>query len=228
MTLEICVTSFQDALIAQSAGADRIELCHDLSCGGLTPDTDLFTQIKKSLSIPIHVLIRPRAGDFCYSESEKLGILAETERYRDLGADGIVCGALTSTGDVDLAFLERMLETMAGRRKFTFHRAIDVSRDPVDCMQQLANFGIDCVLSSGGATTVKQGLARLEKMASAANSRTEIMAGGGLRLSDIPSLLKMGIQSYHTSGSKRVIDKKGNKLEETVINHLVRKLKSYS
>ena len=146
--LEICVDSLETALEAQQAGADRVELCSCLEVGGITPDPALFLLAREKLSIPIHVLIRPRIGNFFYSATEQSVILKSIKFFKQYGADAVVVGALQSDNTLDLDFLSEMLET-ASSISVTFHRAFDLVDNPLTVFAQLEELGISRVLTSG-------------------------------------------------------------------------------
>lgn len=181
--LEICADSPASAVAAQAGGADRVELCAALDLGGLTPSYAAIKEAVARLAIPVRVLIRPRAGDFCYSPQE-LDVMCEDIRTaRLLGAAGIVAGALDAEGNVDAEAVRRMIGA-AGGCPFTFHRAFDLCRDPFGALGQLEGLGVDTVLTSGQAVTAEEGLPLLEELARAA-TRITVMAGCGLNSGNI-------------------------------------------
>ena len=127
--IEACVDSYASAMAASRAGADRLELCAHLVIGGTTPTHALFRQVQRGSGVPINVLIRPRFGDFLYTEPELEEMCEEIAAFRDLGANGVVIGALTPDGELDLAQMRRMM-ACAGQMEVTLHRAFDMTRDP--------------------------------------------------------------------------------------------------
>ena len=153
-TLEICVESVTSALNAQTGGADRIELCDNLHQGGITPGAGKIVLAKKLLHIPVFVLIRPRKGDFLYSDIEFDTLLEDIALARQLGADGIVSGALLPDGNIDLARIRLMLEAAEGL-PFTFHRAFDMCRDPLRAIDELAELGVQRILRLGRGIHVR-------------------------------------------------------------------------
>ena len=191
--LEVCAGSLPSALAAESGGADRIELCTALDLGGLTPSPGCLKAVKRALSIPVRVLIRPREGDFCYSPMERELLCEDIRAARDLGADGIVSGALLTDGSLDLRTIEAMLQA-AGPLPFTFHRAFDQCCEPLYALQKLQMLGVDCILSSGQAADAYAGRALLRRMVgnarSGAGPRPCIMAGAGVSAQNIAMLLK--------------------------------------
>ncbi|MEM8968179.1 MAG: copper homeostasis protein CutC, partial [Bacteroidota bacterium] len=189
--LEICVDSLESALIAQESGADRVELCSCLEVGGITPDPALFLLAREKLSIPIHVLIRPRIGNFVYSDNEQSVILKSIEFFKQYGADAVVVGALQSDNTLDLDFLSEMLET-ASSVSVTFHRAFDLVDDPLTAFSQLRELDVPRVLTSGQKESAIEGTALLEQLVER-SSLTKILAGGGVNSQNVVKLLDTGI-----------------------------------
>ena len=146
--LEVCVDSVESALAAERGGADRLELCQNLVIGGTTPSCKLFETIRKYSKIPIHVLLRPRFGDFCYTQFEFEMLCAEAAMYRELGAEGVVIGMLLPDGTLDIQRMEKLMETTEGM-SVTLHRAFDVCRDPKTTLEQAVKLGIRTILTSG-------------------------------------------------------------------------------
>lgn len=206
--LEIAVQDAAGAAIARTGGADRVELCTALGAtGGLTPSPGTLAQVR-SLGIEVHALIRNRPGGFVYDDAE-LGAMADDIRHiGELGAAGVVIGALTADSAIDVAAC-RLLISAAREAptppQITFHRALDVLDDPVGALDVLAELGVDRVLTSGGARRVGDGLAQLARL-TAARSGVQIMAGGGLTVDDLPALIKMGIDAVHLSATRTIPD----------------------
>ena len=202
--LEICADSFESAKAAWEGGADRIELCQNLIIGGTTPSPHLFRQIRSRNSIRIHVLIRPRFGDFLYSEEEIQVMVEEIKMYREMGAEGIVVGALTPDGRLDRAQLSRFMEA-AGEMEVTLHRAFDMCRDPEDGLQAAIDLGIHRILTSGQKNSALEGWEILKGLREESKGKIRIMAGAGVSPENIPLLCqKTGITEYHMSGKKIV------------------------
>jgi Uncharacterized protein involved in copper resistance len=194
IVLEVCAGSLPSALAAESGGADRIELCTALDLGGLTPSPGCLKAVKRALSIPVRVLIRPREGDFCYSPRERELLCEDIRAARDLGADGIVSGALLPDGSLDLRTIETMLQA-AGPLPFTFHRAFDHCFEPLLALQQLQMLGVDSILSSGQATDAYSGRALLRRMVttvvrSESGKPLTIMAGAGVSAQNVAALIR--------------------------------------
>lgn len=197
MKVEICVTSVDAAKIAQRAGADRIELCSELAVGGVTPSAGLLEAIRDSVTIPVHVLIRPRSGNFTYSEHTLSQMLRDISYCRKLGFDGIVTGCLQADNRLNHAGMQRLAEACEGLH-LTFHRAFDRIPDWETAHLELRALGVDTILTSGQAASALQGLPRLEVLAQKAHCG--IMPGGGIRPSNLEAFIGKGFEAVHLSG----------------------------
>lgn len=198
MRVEIAVQDVEGARIAHDGGAQRVELCVGLPLGGLTPSLGLLEAVRAELpGLQVHVLIRPRPGGFDYSPAELNVMAADIRHVSDLGAAGVVLGALTTDRLVDAEAVRRLV-TAAGQLECTFHRAIDQTVSPVDSLAALQELGLHRVLSSGGAPAAGQGIRTLQAMVSLAGTVT-VMAGGGVRIEDLPALSAAGIRDVHLS-----------------------------
>ncbi len=177
--LEITVESLDSALAAERGGADRIELCADLSHGGLTPSVTAMRKLHEELEIPVFAIIRPRAGNFVYSDSEFATMKREISTARDLGMEGVVLGILRGDGSVDT---ERTTELVQWARplEVTFHRAFDGTPDLLLALEDVIATGAMRILTAGGTATVPHGIETLQKLVKAAGSRITILPGGGL------------------------------------------------
>lgn len=201
--LEVCVDSVESALIAQEAGADRLEICANLIIGGTTPGVSQFRQIRKACDIDLNVLIRPRFGDFLYTDAEFQIIGEDIRMFRELGADGVVTGCLKADGDMDLDRME-VLRECAGRLHFTLHRAFDVCRDPYRTLEEAVSLGVDTILTSGQAPDCIQGQEVLKKLIAQAGGRIEILAGSGVNASVIQRMIEeTHAASFHMSGKRQ-------------------------
>jgi len=180
--IEICVESLALAVAAERGGAERIELCSDLSVGGVTPNTELMRSVRQSVSIPIHVLIRPRAGDFCYSAQEFERMRHEIGLAKEIGMDGIVAGVLTPSGEVD-GERTRALVGLAHPLSVVFHRAFDQVPDMRSALEAVIETGAKRILTSGGVRDAMDHLDSLEQLVVDARERIVIMPGGGIRAS---------------------------------------------
>jgi copper homeostasis protein len=202
--LEIAVQSVRSAISAVMGGADRLELCQSLESGGLTPSCGLIEEVIEKVSLPVHILIRPRPGDFIYTSDEisvmKKDILAVKER----GAHGIVIGALKQNGDVDSDVIRQLIDT-AQPLSVTFHRAFDFARDPLIALEDLCKLRIDRLLTSGQKPSVTSGWPLIKKLVELADKRIIILAGGGISPGNVKEIIrKSGVSEIHCS-AKRVI-----------------------
>jgi len=186
---ELCAESLSAARAAQAGGADRIELCVNLAVNGLTPTLEMMQAAISECSIPIHVLIRPRAGDFVYTEAEFKQMCEEVTAARQSGAAGIVTGVLLLDGRVDVARTAELV-VLARPMQVTFHKAMDAARDLSEALEAVIATGADCVLTSGGAADAEAGAPRIAALHRQANGRIAIMAGGGLRLDNLLKILE--------------------------------------
>lgn len=202
--LEVCVDSFESAMAAIHGGADRLELCSCLIAGGLTPETELLEQIREVSSIPIRCLMRPRTGDFLYTNAELDRMLRQIPRLRDAGADGFVIGCLTTDGNLDLTAMEQLVHA-AGDAGLTLHRAFDVCRNWQETAHQAAALGIDTILTSGQAADCWSGRQCLVELAEEDLPLT-VMPGAGINADMIRKLLALyPFTAFHMSG-KVVLD----------------------
>lgn len=190
----------ESVIAAQAGGADRVELCQNLVIGGTSPSESLFLEVKKHSSIRIHVLLRPRFGDFCYTEHEFNILKTEVKHFRELGADGVVIGMLKPDGTLDMEHLLKLMEE-TGEMSVTLHRAFDVCRDPMEALEQAISLGMDTILTSGQENSSEQGISLLKKLEEKSAGRIQIMAGAGISAEVIrPIYEQTGITSYHMSG----------------------------
>ncbi len=200
--LEICLDSVESAVIAEKAGADRVELCADLTAGGTTPSIGAIALAKKRLTIPVHVIIRPRGGDFCYSATEFEVMRSDVLSAKSAGADGVVLGILNPDGTVDIA-RTRILVELARPLSVTFHRAFDMTNDPFQALQDVILTGADRILSSGQAETAFEGLPLLVRLVEQASERIIIMPGAGINAANAKSILKAApFKEMHMSAKK--------------------------
>lgn len=197
--LEVCVDSFASAMAAVRGGADRLELCSCLIVGGLTPDVALLEQIRRETELPIRCLMRPRFGDFLYTEEEIRLMETQIPRLAAAGADGFVIGCLTPEGDLDGRNLERLVRA-AGGRGLTLHRAFDVCRDGRRTLREAAQLGLDTVLTSGQAADCWTGRSYLGALLEEGQPLS-IMAGGGVQADVIRRLrAQYPLDTFHMSG----------------------------
>ena len=202
MLVEVCANSLESALNAEKAGADRIELCSELGVGGVTPSFGLISLVKQKLSIPIHVLIRPRSGHFTYSQSEFQVLLKDIEMCKEAQVDGIVSGVLKADASLDIERTKQIVKA-AKPLHFTFHRAFDWVANQKHVLKQLENLGVDSVLTSGAQVTAEQGMQQLKELYDLAGNIT-IMPGGGVNAINIEGFKKVGFRAIHLSGTSFV------------------------
>lgn len=202
--LEACVDSVESAIAATRGGADRLELCSNLMIGGTTPSPALFKEIRKLTNIPIRVLIRPRFGDFCYTDYEFSIMKEEEKTFRELGADGIVIGILKPDGSLDISRMKELIEE-AGEMSVTFHRAFDVCRNPYEALEQAKALSINTILTSGQKNCCMEGKELLKKLVERVGDDIEIMIGSGVNAEVISQLAPYtGAGAFHMSGKKDV------------------------
>ncbi|MFQ3561233.1 copper homeostasis protein CutC [Streptomyces gramineus] len=208
--LEIAVTSPAGARVARDNGADRVELCTGLELGGLTPSAALVEAVA-AVGLPVQVLVRCRPGDFVHDAEEIALMAAEVRSVIASGASGVVVGALSADGGLDTEAVMRLAAAARDADRpveVTLHRAIDLSADPVATAALLPALGLTRVLTSGGAPAAGQGLERLAAMVEAAPG-VQVMAGGGVRPSDIPALTVAGVAAVHLSAKRRAEPRRG-------------------
>jgi copper homeostasis protein len=192
---ELCAENLEAARTAQRGGADRIELCAELSIGGVTPSLELVTSAVAALSIPVYVLIRPRGGDFAYSADEYARMRTQVIRAKQAGAAGVVLGVLHHDARVDVE-RSRALFELAPPMKCTFHRAFDKTPDQREALEAVIQTGADFLLTSGGAAEVQAGADAIGRLREQAGNRLHLMAGGGLTLENLNEVVRRAGVSY--------------------------------
>ena len=203
MTLEICANSYQSAVNAQESGADRIELCSELSLGGITPSFGLIDKVMSALKIPVFVLIRPRSGNFNYSEDEFEIMKKDIESCKKTGCHGIVSGVLNSDNSLDLERTKELIE-LSKPLSFTFHRAFDCVPNPTQALEQLIKLGTDRILTSGQENTAEKGLKLLRKLNEISRNRIIILPGSGINADNVNQFREAGFNEIHSSASKNL------------------------
>lgn len=193
---EACTDSLADALAAQQLGVDRIELCSALSEGGLTPSMAMIEETVRQLKIPVHVMIRPRAGDFFYTDEEYQLMQKDIRFAREAGAAGVVFGILNTDGTVDAQRNARLIHA-AGPMKVVFHRAFDMSVDPFLALEAIIGLGVHTLLTSGQRQTAEDGLDLIKELIKRANGRIQLLAGGGVNSSNVKLLKGAGVRQFH-------------------------------
>lgn len=203
--LEVCVDSVESAEIAARGGATRLELCANLVIGGTSPDEDLFRMVRERVDIPVRVLLRPRFGDFLYSDAEYELLRRQVRRFAALGADGVVIGLLRPDGTLDEARMAELI-SLAGGCGVTLHRAFDVCRDPFEALEAARRLGVDTILTSGQQASCTEGAPLLAQMVAAAGGRPQILVGAGVSAAVIRDLQpQTHADAFHLS-AKRTLD----------------------
>ncbi|CZT33644.1 copper homeostasis protein CutC [Rhizobium sp. 9140] len=200
--LEVCVDDAAGLLAAVEGGADRIELCSALSLGGLTP-TEGLMQLAGRMSVPVYAMIRPRAGDFVFDETEIAMMEAEIDAARRAGLAGVVLGASLADGSLDAACLARLARRADGVGR-TLHRAFDLVPDQMTALETAIDLGFERILTSGGEKTAAQGIAAITDLVRKAGGRLSIMPGSGVTLATVGPLLATGVSEVHASCSASV------------------------
>lgn len=199
MRLEICVDSVESAIAAERGGAQQVELCTDLLEGGLTPSAGLIACVRRSTAIGLFAMIRPRGGDFCYTDTEFEVMQEEIRQAKRLGADGIVLGLLNEQGGVDVARTRQLVE-LAAPLPVTFHRAIDMTPNPTLALEDVLATGACRILTSGGKSNARLGMHEIASMVEAARGRLAIMAASGINADSIAAIAEhTGAAEFHSS-----------------------------
>jgi copper homeostasis protein len=195
--VEAAVDSLDDALAAVEGGADRLELCADLSVGGTTPEQELISAVLGRARVPVFAMIRPRGGSFVYTDSELDQMRRDIEMAFDLGVAGVVLGVLDSANRVDVRRTRSLVDIVGGHR-VTFHRALDRTPDIFAATDALISLGVARVLTSGGAATASEGADVLASLVERADGRLEILAGGGVRANNVGDIVRRtGVREVH-------------------------------
>lgn len=203
--LEVCADSVESVLAGERGGATRIELCGNLLIGGTTPSPKLFEAVRRHSTIPVYVLIRPRFGDFCYTDYEYSIMKEEVRMFRELGAEGVVIGILKPEGTLNMEAMYGLMSE-AEEMSVTLHRAFDMCADPFNMLEQAISLEMDTILTSGQKNLCTQGAVLLKELKEKSLKRICIQAGGGVNAEVIPSLYRVsGVKAYHMSG-KAVLD----------------------
>lgn len=203
MQIEIAIEDASHALKAEQLGATRIELCANLAEGGLTPSVGLARATVLQTKLPVYAMLRPRTGNFTYTDLEIEQILFDLEALSFTGIKGIVFGALTED-----AYIDEKLVTMLKQKSqesglgFTFHRAIDACKKPMEAIDFLSNIGVEQILTSGGATTAPQGIFLIEEFIKRAAGKLDVVAGSGINAKNILPLWDAGVRSFHCTAQR--------------------------
>jgi len=202
--VEACVDSVDSAIAAEAGGAHRIELCAALREGGLTPSAGTIAVTRQRTTIDIQVMIRPRGGDFLYSDTEFASMQRDIEMTKRLGSNGVVFGLLTPNGKVDVRRTEQLTE-QARPMAVTFHRAFDMASKPTRSLEALVGLHIERVLTSGQRATAVEGIELLRKLVTQAGDRIVVMPGGSIDERSLPKILgATGAREIHVTGTKKI------------------------
>jgi len=188
------------AVTAQQNGADRVELCAAPKEGGLTPSYGVLKSVREAVTIPVHPIIRPRGGDFCYSAGEFDAMLEDVVRVRELGFPGLVIGLLDEDANVDMPRMRQIMAAAKGMA-VTFHRAFDMCKNPIQAFENLAELGVARILTSGQQSTAEKGLQLIMELKGHSGVPI-IMAGAGVRASNLKMFLNAGVEELHSSAGK--------------------------
>ena len=201
---EICANSVASCIAAQEGGADRVELCAGIPEGGTTPSFGMIRNARENISIALNVIIRPRGGDFLYSESELREMVYDIQAAKELGADGLVFGCLRPDGSVDMEAMSVLMEA-AGDTPVTFHRAFDHTNDPFKALEDIISLGSTRILTSGCRPTALEGAELLAQLVEKAAGRIIIMPGCGVREGNIAEIARLsGAREFHFSARESV------------------------
>ena len=201
---EICANSVASCIAAQDGGADRVELCAGIPEGGTTPSVGMIRCARESISIGLNVIIRPRGGDFLYSESEIREMVYDIKAAKGLGVDGLVFGCLCPDGSVDMENMRLLMEA-AGDTPVTFHRAFDHTSDPLKALEDIIELGCARILTSGCRPTAAEGAPLLAQLVEKAGDRIIIMPGCGVNEGNIAETARLsGAREFHFSAREPV------------------------
>lgn len=199
--VEVCIGSVADALAAEAAGADRVELCAATEVGGLTPSLGLLEQVLAATRLPVIAMIRPRPGGFAYSSEEFAVALRDAEHMLAYGAAGLAFGFLTPAGQLDASRTRELVELARGRET-VFHRAFDFTPNPLAAADELIELGVQRILTSGGAATAIAGASTIRAIRERVAGRLEVMPGGGITAESVVELVQQtGCDQIHVGAS---------------------------
>ena len=201
--IEACIGTLQSGIEAEKGGANRVELCDNLAEGGTTPSAALIQMTKERLKIPAAVMIRPRHGDFLYSDLEFEIMKKDIEFCKTVGVEAVVFGLLTPDGQIDYQRTMRLVES-AGNMQVCFHRAVDLSRDYFEAIEQIINCGCTRILTSGGANKAVEGFENIRKAQELYGNKIEIMVGSGINAENVSKFHSVGIRNFHLSGKVQI------------------------
>lgn len=201
VAVEVCVTSVEEAVAAQAMGADSVEVCGWLACGGITPSSGLVDTVRVAVGIHVRILVRPTPTGFVYNPAESRVLLTDAEVFGG-GALSLVTGALAGTGELDQTLMQSVKE-VAPESEITFHRAIDVAPDPIRVVDQCLALGIDRLLTSGGRTSAMDGIAGISAIMARCNGQFQVAIGGGINPQNVVELVeRTGAREVHFSAQR--------------------------
>jgi copper homeostasis protein len=201
--IEACIGTLQSGIEAEKGGANRVELCDNLAEGGTTPSAALIQMTKEKLQIPAAVMIRPRHGDFLYSDLEFEIMKKDIEFCKSVGVEAVVFGLLTPEGNIDCERTKKLVET-AGNMQVCFHRALDLSNDYLKAIEQIIDCGCHRILTSGGANKAVEGFENIRKAQELYGNKIEIMVGSGINAENVSMFHNIGIRNFHLSGKVQI------------------------
>lgn len=201
--IEACIGTLQSGIEAERGGANRVELCDNLAEGGTTPSVALIQMTKEKLQIPAAVMIRPRHGDFLYSDLEFEIMKKDIEFCKSVGVEAVVFGLLTAEGNIDCERTQQLVET-AGNMQVCFHRAVDLSNDYLKAIEQIIDCGCQRILTSGGANKAVEGFENIRKAQELYGNKIEIMVGSGINAENVSMFHNIGIRNFHLSGKVQI------------------------
>lgn len=201
--IEACIGTLQSGIEAEKGGANRVELCDNLAEGGTTPSAALIQMTKEKLQIPAAVMIRPRHGDFLYSDLEFEIMKKDIEFCKSVGVEAVVFGLLTPEGNIDCERTKKLVET-AGNMQVCFHRALDLSNDYLKAIAQIIDCGCHRILTSGGANKAVEGFENIRKAQELYGNKIEIMVGSGINADNVSMFHNIGIRNFHLSGKVQI------------------------
>ncbi|WP_406700455.1 copper homeostasis protein CutC [Singulisphaera sp. Ch08] len=222
VVVEICVEGIESALAAHTGGTDRIELCENLAVGGVTPSMGSIALACRRLAIPVHVLIRPRGGDFVYTDAEFEVMQHDIAMAKSLGAAGVVFGLLRPDRSLDHERLAHLM-TVSHPLDVTFHRAFDEMNNPLEAVEALVSLGVERILTSGGAVRAVDGLIRLAEFSQQAAGRIAIAAGGRITEADLPAILGAGLKEIHIGSAACT----GNRIDADKVRRMVEAVRTW-
>ncbi|MBO9128480.1 copper homeostasis protein CutC [Bacillus sp. 165] len=230
MKLEVISTCVQDAIDAEQFGANRIELVTGIKEGGVTPSFGTIRQVMQHVTIPVHVMIRPHSRSFCYSETDVETMIEDIKMVKDLGAQGVVFGALTNQKEIDVKILERLI-SVSGSLQITFHRAFDETNDMSEALRIIKQYrSITRILTSGGRNSVLDGKERVQELVKQTiDTHLTILAGSGLTIETVKEFIaNTGVQEVHFGSGVRCNGQSLEQIEKKKMSLLLKQLQDLS